>query len=113
MGEKLPPQEALAQTLEIGGDEPLILPDTVKSSLGLETGGSFTLIQFEGLVLVVSESPVVQEALEGMRQSFEAAGVTLEDLLSSLDEVRAEIYNERYGNPAPHARSEIDKQLLC
>ncbi len=91
-------QQAISvQTLKLKPDEPLTLPDTFKSALGLDKGGTYTAIQMDGLVLLVSRSLASQEALEGMRRVLEAKGLTLEDLLSGLSEVRSQVLYERYG----------------
>ncbi|HDN79799.1 MAG TPA: hypothetical protein ENG33_04960 [Chloroflexi bacterium] len=90
------PQTISVQTLELKPDEPLTLPETFKSALGLDKGGTYTAIQLNGLVLLISRSLIAQEALEGMRKVLEAKGVTLEDLLSGLSEVRSQVLYERY-----------------
>lgn len=52
---------------------------------------------FDSFVPLYPKRLVSLEALEGMRRVFEEEGVTLDDLLEGLDEVRQEIYDERYG----------------
>lgn len=99
MAEKRSPREAsvLLQTLELGSDEPLTLPDTVKIALGLAEGGTCTIIQLDGMVLLVSRSLRSPEVLEGMRQALSEADVTLEDLLTGLADIRTQMLHERYG----------------
>ena len=85
------------QTLELGPGEPLILPKAFKAALGLEDGGLFTIINLDGVVLLMRCSLVSPEALEGMRQALSTADVTLEDLLSGLADIRTQMLRERYG----------------
>ena len=85
------------QTLELSPGEPLILPKAFKAVLGLEEGGSCTIINLDGMVLLIRCSLVSPEALEGMRQALSTADVTLEDLLSGLADIRTQMLRERYG----------------
>ncbi len=99
MSERPSPQRAsvLLQTLELAPGEPLVLPEAVKASLGLEEGGTCTILQLDGMVLLIPRPLQSPEALEGMRQALEAAGVTLDDLLAGLAEIRTQMLRERYG----------------
>ena len=89
----------LLQTLELGPDGSLILPETFRAALGLEGGGRCTVIQLDGIVLLLSRPLVSPEALEGMRQALDTAGVTLDDLLVGLADIRTQMLHERYGLP--------------
>jgi len=88
---------ASAESITIGPGQPLLLPETIKAALGLEKGGTCVIIPLDGVVLLVSRPLVSPSALEGMRQALTEAGVTLEDLLKGLVEVRSQISTERYG----------------
>lgn len=93
----------LAQTIEIEQGEPVIVPDAFQRALGLGQGGTYTVIQFEGLVLVTPKRLASLDALEEMRVELEKSGVTLDDLLLGLDSVREQIYQERYGGISTNA----------
>jgi len=95
------------QTLELGPGEPLILPQAFKAVLGLEEGGSCTIINLDGMVLLIRCSLVSPEALEGMRQALSTADVTLEDLLSGLADIRTQMLRERYGITPPCLESSL------
>jgi len=104
MAQKPLPQKSsiLLQTLELGPDDPLILPQAFKAALGLEEGGTCTVIQLDEMVLLISRPLVSPEALEGMRQALDAASVTLDDLLAGLADIRTQMLRERYGlTPSP------------
>jgi len=75
----------------------LILPDAFKVALGLGEGGTCTVVQLDGMVLLIPRLLVSLEALEGMRQALSEAGVTLEDLLTGLADIRTQMLHERYG----------------
>ena len=87
----------LLQTLELGPDDPLVLPQAFKEALGLEEGGTCTVIQLDEMVLLISRLLVSPRALEEMRRSLDAAGVTLADLLAGLADIRSQMLRERYG----------------
>jgi hypothetical protein len=87
----------LAQVVEIERGEPVIVPDAFQRALGLEQGGTYTVIQVDGLVLVTPKRLASLDALEELRAALEKSSITLENLLSGLDLVRQKIYQERYG----------------
>ncbi len=97
MSQRLEKPTISLQTLKLEPGSPLILPERIKASLGLEDGGTCTVIQLDGVVLLLARPLKSPEALEGFRQALEAAGVTLDDLLADLTEVRIQMLRERYG----------------
>jgi hypothetical protein len=86
----------VAQVIEIEQGEPLIVPDAFQRALGLEEGGTYTVIQLDGLVLVTPKRLASLEALEELRFALKKSNITLENLLVGLDSVREQIYQERY-----------------
>ena len=90
------------KTVEVKADEPLVFPEEFRRGLGVEAGGLLTLIQLNGFVLVASKRLVSLELMEGIRRILNDKGVTLDDLLDGLTQVRQEIYQERY---APSAQA--------
>jgi len=86
-----------AQIVTLGPQEPLTLPEEFKRALGLGAGGVYTVVQFDGFALLAPKRLVSLEALEQMRRIFIEAEITLNDLLQGLEEVREQIYAERYG----------------
>ena len=54
------------------------------------------------MVLLLSHPLQSPEALEGMRQALEAAGVTLDELLAGLADIRPQMLRERYGITPSH-----------
>jgi hypothetical protein len=99
MAERFLPEETptLLQTLELGPDDPLTLPEAFKAALGLEGGGTCTVVHLDGMVVLIPRSLVSPEALDEMRQALSTAGVTLEDLLAGLADIRTQMLHERYG----------------
>ena len=87
----------VTRTIVVSKDEPIAVPEEFRAVLGLDEGGVYIVVQLDSFLLLYPKRLVSLEALEGMRQVFEEEGTTLDDLLEGLDEVRQEIYNERYG----------------
>ena len=87
----------VTRTIVVSKDEPIAVPEEFRAVLGLNEGGACIVVQFDSFLLLYPKRLVSLEALEGMRQVFEEEGITLDDLLEGLDEVRQEIHNERYG----------------
>ena len=88
----------VTRTIVVGKDEPIAIPEEFRAPLGLDEGGAYIVVQLDSFLLLYPKRLVSLEALEGMRQVLEEEGVTLDDLLEGLDEVRQEIYDERYGS---------------
>jgi len=88
----------VTRTVVVGKDEPIAVPEEFRAILGLDEGGAYTVVQLDTFLLPYPKRLVSLEALERMRQVFEEEGVTLDDLLEGLNEVRQEIYDERYGS---------------
>ncbi len=85
------------QTLEVKPTEPLILPESFKTTLNLEAGGTYTALHLDDMVLLISRPLVAPQALNGMGQALQAADVSLEDLLANLANTRTQMLHERYG----------------
>ncbi|MBI3362943.1 MAG: hypothetical protein HY023_17720 [Chloroflexi bacterium] len=88
-----------AQTLTVRKDEPLAVPLEFKEAIGLGEGGTYTVVRFNGLLLVYPKRLVSLQILENMRRVFEDDGVTLDALLNGLADIRQKIYDERYAHP--------------
>ena len=87
----------VTRTIVVSKDEPIAVPEEFRAVLGLDEGGAYIVVQLDSFLLLYPKRLVSLEALEGMRQVFEEEGITLDDLLEGLDEIRQEIYDERYG----------------
>ena len=86
------------KTLVVDKNEPMTIPEEFREPLGLKEGGVYTVVQFDSFLFLSPKPLVSLEALERMRKVFEGEGITLDDLLGGLEEVRQEIYEERFGS---------------
>lgn len=81
------------QTLTLGRGESLAIPDEFRDALSLGGGGTYTVVRFNDLLLLYPRPLASLQALEQMRRVLEGEGVTLDELLSGLDEIRQEMYD--------------------
>jgi len=84
-------------TLQIRSKGTITLPATLRKKYGLEEGGMINLIEVGdgSFFLVPVESKVIRSA-DKVARKVQEAGVTLEDLLGTLDEERKDYYKEHY-----------------
>jgi AbrB family looped-hinge helix DNA binding protein len=88
---------------EVGGfavvDEKgrLSLPKPVRAQLGLEAGAAVAWIAAGGAVVIVPQDAHLADLSSRANQLLAAAGVSVDDVLGSLPEVRARVVEETYG----------------
>jgi hypothetical protein len=71
--------------------EPLYLPDTVNAALGLADGGSYAVVQINGMVVIAPQGPAADTACRYLQETDPCADGTMPDLLEQLDAVRVQI----------------------
>jgi AbrB family looped-hinge helix DNA binding protein len=76
----------------------LILPDTVRQSLGLQTGDVLRLVQTEDRVILIPTRLLVPEVADYLHKLLHDAGLTLDDLLENSHIEREKLFQERYGH---------------
>jgi hypothetical protein len=74
--------------------EPLYLPDTVSAALGLAGGGSYAVVQINGMVVIAPQGPAADTACHYLQEADPCADGTMPDLLEQLDAVRAQIADQ-------------------
>jgi len=92
----LPTADQYELTLEEGGV--IRLPAELQASLGIPVGDIIQVTVTEPGVLVLKTKLVIPEAAEQLERMMAEQSVTLDELLSGLEETRAELFRERYGN---------------
>jgi AbrB family looped-hinge helix DNA binding protein len=88
------------QTFEIqlGADGRILLPEELRATLGMNEGDMLTLITSGQTVSLVPTRLIVPEVAERITQMMREEGITLEDLLTNLDEQKEQLFRERYGH---------------
>jgi len=76
------------------------VPAKIRRSMGIQEDDLLTVFQWGSSFIAVPGELVVQEEARAIVKLMKERGITLEDLLVGLEEERAAIYEERYGDKA-------------
>ena len=71
--------------------EPLYLPETVTAALGLTNGGSYAVVQINGMVVIAPQGPALSMVCHYLGDAVPCDDGTMPYLLEQLDTVRAQI----------------------
>ena len=87
--------------LRLGANGQLELPISLIEQFRLEEGDELTLFQIDGMFFFSPKPLVVPEMASKIADLREEAGLSVEDLIGSLESIGQELYQEQYGQPAP------------
>lgn len=76
----------------------LVLPKELLESLGLQIGDTVKVMQTDDHVLLIPKRLLVPEFAEYMSKLLAEKGLTVDDLLTSSEDIREELFRERYGS---------------
>ena len=83
-------------TTKIGEKGQLTVPKQFRQDLGLETGAPFAVLRLgDGLILLPEQRRFVR-LCQALSSSLTAAGLTSDDLLATLPEIRHRVYVRHY-----------------
>ncbi len=89
-----------ATTIQLRDKGGLTLPADVRKRYGLNAGDVFTLVDLgDGSFFLTPHVLQVERLGERISRGMEEAGVSLEDLLSVLEEERERYYKDHYVSP--------------
>ncbi|SRR5216683_1566459 len=99
-------------TTKIGEKGQLTVPKQFREDLGLGPGAPFAVLRLGDGLILVPEQQRFERLCSEMSSILTGAGVTREDFLGTLPEVRNRIYARRYGkksrrvveSPRPRSR---------
>lgn len=75
----------------------ITIPQKLRESLAINEGDVLTLLQIGDNILLTPHSLRTFELADKISEIMEEEGVTLADMLRDLPQIRAEIYEEKYG----------------
>lgn len=84
--------------LNVDAEGNLTLPMELRESLGLQIGDTLKVMQTDDYVLLIPKRLLVPEFAEYMSKLLAEKGLTVDDLLASGEEIRDELFQERYGS---------------
>ncbi len=88
---------SISITLQIRGKGAVTLPIELRRKYGLDEGDIITLIDFgDGSFLLTPKVTKVDRLGDRVAQAMAKEGVSLDEILSALDEERERYYQERY-----------------
>ncbi len=96
--------EYLAST-KIGEKGQLTIPKQFREDLGLETGAPFTVLRLGDGLIIFPEQKRFQALCVAMSSALAGAGITTDEVVATLPQVRRRIYERRYGKPDSSPRS--------
>jgi AbrB family looped-hinge helix DNA binding protein len=76
----------------------LTLPVELREALGLQAGDTLKVVQTEDHLLLIPKRLLVPELADYMSKLLAEKGLTVGDLLASGEEIRDELFKERYGD---------------
>ncbi len=76
----------------------ITLPSKIRSKYQFEEGTAFSVLDLDGVIMLVPKSSVVPKLAAEIERLREEAGVSLEELLAGLREERERYYEEKYGS---------------
>jgi AbrB family looped-hinge helix DNA binding protein len=84
-------------TTEIKSRGQLTIPKKIRAQGHLEEGQVVSIIPVGDSVIITPKRLALDEARRELRRLVKTAGISEQDLLQGLQEVREEVYQETYG----------------
>ena len=76
----------------------LTLPADLREKYGIKSGDTFRLVDLDGIFVLTPMVPMVPELAREIERMRQEAGLSIEELLTSLREQREQVHLERYGD---------------
>lgn len=83
--------------VNVDAEGSLVLPVELREALGLQAGDTLKVVQTENHLLLIPKRLLVPEFADYMGKLLAEKGLTVGDLLASGEEIRDELFEERYG----------------
>ena len=90
-------------TTRIGEKGPLTVPKQFREDLGLENGAPFAVLRLGDGLILLPEQQRFEQLCEQVSDRLTGAGLTPDELLATIPEVRKRVYERLYGKK-PSAR---------
>jgi AbrB family looped-hinge helix DNA binding protein len=87
------------------------LPKAVRAKLGIEAGAAVAWIASGGAVLIVPQDAHLAELSARTDQLLAAAGLSADDILGTLPDVRAQVVEETYGHEFAEELARAERDL--
>ncbi len=88
-------------TVQVRQRGTLTLPADVREKYGIKPGDTFQLVDLDGILVFTPMVSMVPELAREIERARLEAGLSIEELLTSLREQRVRYYHETYGTDQP------------
>jgi AbrB family looped-hinge helix DNA binding protein len=101
-------EKAITQTRLVRVQEKgqVTLPTALRRKLGLKKGDLVAVMETADGILITPQEVVASRLFDQLGSLLKEKGVSLEDLIESGREVRAELAREKYGGPTESKRGQ-------
>ena len=86
----------MGTTVQVRQRGTLTLPAELREKYGIRPGDTFHLVDLDGIFVLTPMVPMVPELAREIERMRLEAGLSMEDLLTSLREQRERYYREKY-----------------
>ena len=76
----------------------ITLPAEIREKYGIESGAIFRLVDLDGIFVLTPMVPMVPELAREIEQARLEAGLSMDELLHGLREIRARYTHDKYGS---------------
>ena len=87
----------MATTIQVRQRGALTLPAKVRERYNIQAGDSFTLVDFDGVLVLTPMSPLVPELAREIERARLEAGLSVEEMLVDLRRQRERYTSEKFG----------------
>ena len=88
-------------TVQVRQRGTLTLPAELRDKYGIEPGDTFRLVDLDGIFVLTPMVTMVPELAREIERARIEAGLSIEELLSTLREQRGRYYRENYAGDEP------------
>jgi AbrB family looped-hinge helix DNA binding protein len=72
----------------------IVIPKTIQETLNINEGDNLTLLKFDNLIFITTKKPEVSQLTEEIVTLRENEGISLDDLLTGIEEERLESWQK-------------------
>jgi len=90
-------QEVLAGFVHLDEKGRIAITKPIREAFGLHAGSTVAWVKVANGLMIIPQDRYLAQLMDDATAALERAGLTSDDLLSGLDETRAEVTTEHYG----------------
>ena len=100
-------------TVQVRQRGTLTLPSELREKYGIQPGDTFRIVDLDGILVLTPMVPMVPELAREIERVRQEAGLSVEELLSGLRELRARTYRAADGDqPATQATHDVEADAI-